>query len=98
MVNMLERLVFIDETSLRAKLVKTSGRAPAVRRLIGHAAFGHASSAKRCCTTLTMGDSHRESMRLDRWHEQAISRPLPHHELVQLYCFASQAWFTADLA
>ena len=43
MVNMLERLVFIDETSLMANLVKTIGRAPVGRRLICHAAFGHAA-------------------------------------------------------
>ncbi|MFN3646129.1 MAG: transposase, partial [Gemmobacter sp.] len=39
----------------------------------------------RCCTTLTVRDSHRESMRLDRPDEQADTRPLPHDELVQLY-------------
>ncbi|OJG00165.1 hypothetical protein AX760_25555 [Pararhizobium antarcticum] len=53
---------------------------------------------RRCCTTLTVEDSHRESMRLDMPHEQAITRPLPHYELVQLHCFASQARVFADLA
>ena len=52
----------------------------------------------RCCTTLTLEDSHRESMQLDRRHEQAIARPLPHHELVQLHCGAAPARFSADLA
>lgn len=49
-----------------------------------------------CCTPITIrkqrkisGDLivvvlHREAMRLDRLHEQAITRTLPHHELVQL--------------
>ena len=39
--NMLERLVFIDETSLKTNLVKTTGRAPVGQRLIDHAPFGH---------------------------------------------------------
>jgi len=43
-----------------------------------------------------MGHSHRESMRLDGAHEQAISLPLPHDELVQLHCFASLARVFAD--
>ena len=33
---------------------------------------------RRCCRTLSAGDSHRESMRLDGVDEQAISRPLSH--------------------
>ena len=37
----LERLVFIDETSLNTKLVKTTGWAPVGQRLIDHAPFGH---------------------------------------------------------
>ena len=37
----LERLVFIDETSLNTKLVKTSGWAPVGERLVDHAPFGH---------------------------------------------------------
>jgi len=37
----LERLVFIDETSLNTKLVKTTGWAPVGKRLIDHAPFGH---------------------------------------------------------
>ena len=52
---------------------------------------GRAKPDGRCCRTLTVGDSHRESTRLYGVHEQAITRPLPHHELVQLYCGASQA-------
>ena len=35
-------------------------------------------------------------MRLDRPHEQAITRPLPHDELVQLHCRAAQARVFAD--
>ena len=37
----LERLVFIDETSLNTKLVKTTGWAPVGQRLIDYAPFGH---------------------------------------------------------
>ncbi len=37
----LERLAFIDETSLNTKLVKTTGWAPVGQRLIDHAPFGH---------------------------------------------------------
>jgi hypothetical protein len=43
------------------------------------------SAQRRCCTTLTVEDPQSESMRLDRRHEQAIPRPLPHYELVQLH-------------
>lgn len=39
--NSLERLVFIDETSLKTNLVKTTGWAPRGHRLIDHAPFGH---------------------------------------------------------
>lgn len=41
MANMLERLVFIDETSLKTNLVKTTGWSPRGQRLIDHAPFGH---------------------------------------------------------
>ncbi len=41
MGNALERLVFIDETSLNTKLVKTTGWAPVGERRIDHAPFGH---------------------------------------------------------
>ena len=41
MANMLEMLVFIDETSLKTNLVKTTGWAPVGARLIDHAPFGH---------------------------------------------------------
>ena len=41
---MLERLVFIDETSLKTNLVKTTGWAPKGQRLIDHAPFGHGHS------------------------------------------------------
>ena len=37
-------------------------------------------------------------MRLDGLHEQAITRPLPHDELVQLHCLAAQARVFADMA
>ena len=51
----------------------------------------------RCCTSLTMEDSHRESMPLDVLHEQAVPRPLSHDELVQLQRVAQEAGFSADL-
>ena len=41
MANMLEKLIFIDETSLKTNLVKTTGWAPVGKRLIDHAPFGH---------------------------------------------------------
>jgi len=41
MANMLESLVFIDETSLKTNLIKTTGWAPVGKRLIDHAPFGH---------------------------------------------------------
>jgi transposase len=41
MSEFLERLVFIDETSLNTKMVKTSGWAPVGERLIDHTPFGH---------------------------------------------------------
>ena len=41
MTNMLERPVFIDETSLKTNLVRTTGWAPVGKRLIEHAPFGH---------------------------------------------------------
>ena len=41
MANMLEMLVFIDETSLKTNLVKTTGWAPEGQLLIDHAPFGH---------------------------------------------------------
>ena len=54
--------------------------------------------SERCCTTLSAEDSHRESNRLDRRHEQAITCPLPHYELVQLHRLTEEAWIFADLA
>jgi transposase len=41
MANMLETLIFIDETSLKTNLVKTTGWAPVGKRLVDHAPFGH---------------------------------------------------------
>ena len=41
MANALHRLVFIDETSLNTKLVKTTGWAPLGERLLAYAPFGH---------------------------------------------------------
>ncbi|PCD75929.1 class I SAM-dependent methyltransferase, partial [Pseudothioclava arenosa] len=39
---------------------------------------------RHCCRTLAAKDSHRESMQLDAWYEQAQARPLSHDELVRL--------------
>lgn len=55
------------------------------------------ASPGRCCRTRTVKDSLCESMPLDAPHEQAISRPLPHYELVQLQCVAEEAGIAADL-
>src|SRR6056300_901135 len=52
---------------------------------------------RRCCKSLTTKDSLRESMALDAVHEQAISRPLSHDELVQLQRVAQEAGVSADL-
>jgi transposase len=41
MRNHLERLAFIDETSLKTNMIKTTGWAPVGDRLIDHAPFGH---------------------------------------------------------
>lgn len=41
MANMLERLGFVDETSVKTNMVKTTGWAPRGERLVDHAPFGH---------------------------------------------------------
>lgn len=41
MVNMLTRIGFIDETSIRTSMAKTTGWAPRGKRLLEHAPFGH---------------------------------------------------------
>lgn len=41
MRNYLEHLVFIDETSLNTRMIKTTGWAPVGKRLIDHVPFGH---------------------------------------------------------
>jgi hypothetical protein len=41
MRNLLPRIGFIDETSLKTKMVKTTGWAPRSARLIDHAPFRH---------------------------------------------------------
>ena len=41
MRNMLTQLAFIDETSLKTNMVKTTGWAPCGARLVDHAPFGH---------------------------------------------------------
>ncbi len=41
MANHLERLTFLDETSVKTNMAKTTGWAPRGRRLTDHAPFGH---------------------------------------------------------
>ena len=41
MANHPERLVFIDETSMKTNMIKTTGWAPRGQRLVDHAPFGH---------------------------------------------------------
>jgi transposase len=41
MANMLTRIGFIDETSVKTKMAKTTGRAPCGERPVDHAPFGH---------------------------------------------------------
>ena len=41
MRNALERLAFIDETSVKTNMAKTTGWAPVGHRLRDHAPFGH---------------------------------------------------------
>ena len=55
------------------------------------------TSEGRCCKSMTTKDSLRESMALDAVHEQAISRPLSHDELVQLQRVAEEAGVSAHL-
>jgi len=54
-------------------------------------------TVRRCCKSLTTKDSLRESMALDAVHEQAISRPLSHDELVQLQRVAQEAGVSTHL-
>jgi hypothetical protein len=81
----------------------TYGDAPIVAEALNRVERGTDSADalhpdRRCCTTLMLQDSRRESMRLGRVHEQADARPLPQDELVRLHGFAAQARFAADLA
>ena len=69
-----------------------------VRRVPSNIAARYGTSRGRCCRTLSAMDSHRESMRLDGLHEQAIAWPLPHDELVQLQYCAKKARVVVDLA
>ena len=41
MTSHLERLAFVDETSVKTNMVKTTGWAPRGERLVDHAPFGH---------------------------------------------------------
>ncbi len=46
---------------------------------------------RRCCITLPVEDSQRESMSLEGRHDEALSRPLPHDELAQRQRRAEEA-------
>jgi hypothetical protein len=41
MANLLPRIGFIDETSLKTNMARTTGWAPKGARLVDHAPFGH---------------------------------------------------------
>jgi hypothetical protein len=41
MANMLTRIGFIDETSIKTNMAKTTGWAPRGERLVDYAPFGH---------------------------------------------------------
>lgn len=41
MANHLERLAFVDETSVKTNMAKTTGWSPCGQRLVDHAPFGH---------------------------------------------------------
>jgi hypothetical protein len=64
----LERLVFIDETSLKTNMVKTTGWAPVGDRLVDHAPFGH----WRACSTVIRPPIPRTSDRA--FHEHPTTR------------------------
>ena len=53
MANHLERLAFIDETSVKTNMAKSTGWAPCGQRLVDHAPFGHwrRPSSALCATT-----------------------------------------------
>jgi len=55
------------------------------------------TALRRCCTSLTMEDSLRDSIPLHALHEQSISRPLSYDELVQLQRIAAQTGVASDL-
>lgn len=55
-------------------------------------------AAKRCCKALNVKDLHRESIWLDGQHEQDLTCPQVHDQLVQLQCLAAQTRVAVDLA
>ena len=73
MANMLERLVFIDETSLETNLVKTTGWAPKGQRLIDHAPFGHWHTQTPTCAGA--GSSSRVLAAMVWWHPGCSTVP-----------------------
>ena len=85
----------------RASVVGTKGRIDIDRVWYfptTFAAYDNDNAMGRCCRTLTLEDSHRESMRLEGLHDEALTRPVPHNELVRLHCRAAQAGLITDLA
>ena len=59
--------------------------------------FENQKTEGRCCKTLTVDDSHGESMRLHGVYDKALTRPISHNELAQLQCRAAQTWFPANM-
>lgn len=72
MANHLERLAFIDETSVR-----TTGRAPRGQRLVDHARFGH------WCTQTFIG-----ALRHDRLDAPRVISGAMNREMFDLYVAA----------
>lgn len=55
----LERLAFIDETSVKTNMVKTTGWAPLGHRLRDHAPFGHWRTQTFVAAFATTGSMRR---------------------------------------
>ena len=69
MRNMLTRLGFIDETSLKTNMAKTTGWSAKGARLIDHAPFGH-------WNTQTFIAALRHGAAAAVWHNSTRSRTL----------------------
>ena len=74
MANHLERLVFIDETSVKTNMAKTTGWAPRGQRLVDHTPFGH------WCTQTFIG-----ALRYDRLDAPWVISGAMNKEMFDLY-------------